>query len=199
MKRLVTRILTAAFGTSGLGRSFTRLFHALGMNPSSLAVGKAASPHCERSFQAPRFVLYVKSKPLLPFECARLTNHPARCDRPQNSPCLDLRNHYLLPNHRRNFHQRWHHELYLLRIATEITTNFTAPLILTCLVHPHLLALKKPASILFTAFGLGYVPVGFYPVYRLTKAVIHSFYISLRQQELGWRNRDRATVRGHGA
>jgi short-subunit dehydrogenase involved in D-alanine esterification of teichoic acids len=67
-------------------------------------------------------------------------------------------------------------------IATEITTNLTAPLILTRLVLPHLFALKKPASILFTSSGLGYVPIGFYPVYCPTKAAIHSFCVALRQQ-----------------
>ena len=67
-------------------------------------------------------------------------------------------------------------------IATEITTNLTAPLILTRLVLPHLFALKKPTSILFTSSGLGYVPIGFYPVYCPTKAAIHSFCVALRQQ-----------------
>jgi short-subunit dehydrogenase involved in D-alanine esterification of teichoic acids len=67
-------------------------------------------------------------------------------------------------------------------IATEVTTNLTAPLILTRLLLPHLLALKKPASILFTSSGLGFVPIGFYPVYCPTKAAIHSFCVALRQQ-----------------
>jgi short-subunit dehydrogenase involved in D-alanine esterification of teichoic acids len=67
-------------------------------------------------------------------------------------------------------------------IAAEITTNLTAPFILTRIVLPHLLALKKPASILFTSSGLGYVPIGFYPVYCPTKAAIHSFCVALRQQ-----------------
>ena len=68
-------------------------------------------------------------------------------------------------------------------IAAEITTNLTAPIILTRLLLPHLLALNpKPASLLFTSSGLGFVPIGFYPVYCPTKAGIHSFCVTLRQQ-----------------
>lgn len=45
-------------------------------------------------------------------------------------------------------------------IAAEIDTNLTAPLLLTRLLLPHLLALKKPASVLFTSSGLGFLPFG---------------------------------------
>lgn len=67
-------------------------------------------------------------------------------------------------------------------IIEEITTNITAPMILTRLLLPHLISLKKPANILFTSSGLAFIPIGFCPVYCPTKAAIHSFCVALRQQ-----------------
>jgi uncharacterized oxidoreductase len=70
-------------------------------------------------------------------------------------------------------------------IVNEITTNITAPMILTRLFTPHLLSLDKPASILLVSSGLAFLPIGYFPVYCATKAAVHSFAVSLRQQMKG--------------
>ena len=67
----------------------------------------------------------------------------------------------------------------------EINSNLTAPLLLARLFLPHLQSLASTgirANILITGSSLSYIPLGFYPVYCLTKAAIHSFRIVLRQQ-----------------
>ncbi|TVY52697.1 putative oxidoreductase DltE [Lachnellula cervina] len=70
-------------------------------------------------------------------------------------------------------------------VVAEINTNFTAPVLLTQLFIPHLLSLAsagKPANLLVTSSALAFFPFGFYPVYAPTKAAVHSFIITLRQQ-----------------
>ena len=56
---------------------------------------------------------------------------------------------------------------------TEIAINFEAPVHLTSLFLPHLLARPKSAIINVTS-GLAFVPAGFAPVYAATKAALHT-------------------------
>jgi hypothetical protein len=125
--------------TSGLGEGFTRRFHALGKNSSSPAASNAASLHCERSFQALRSALYVKANPCFLFECARLTNHPARCDRLQALPANISEITTSFPTiHTPSVNAETINPVSLaysatsrdMAITTEVTTDFTAPLIL---------------------------------------------------------------------
>lgn len=70
-------------------------------------------------------------------------------------------------------------------ITTEINANLTAPILLARLFVPVLVARAaagSPANLLLTSSTLGYLPVGFYPVYCSTKAAIHTFAIAARQQ-----------------
>lgn len=69
-------------------------------------------------------------------------------------------------------------------IAKEITTNVTAPALLTRLFLPHLDSLPKSVSahLILVSSGLAFVPFGFYPVYNATKAAIHTLAVCLRQQ-----------------
>ena len=70
-------------------------------------------------------------------------------------------------------------------IISEVNTNVTAPMLLTRLFFPHLASIAatgKPSNLLLVSSGLAYVPIGFYPVYCPTKAAIHSFAITVRQQ-----------------
>jgi uncharacterized oxidoreductase len=70
------------------------------------------------------------------------------------------------------------------RHRTEISTNLEAPMHLSMLLLPHLL--KQPdAAILNVTSGLAFVPLAFMPTYCATKAALHSFTLSLRQQLKG--------------
>jgi uncharacterized oxidoreductase len=63
----------------------------------------------------------------------------------------------------------------------ELVTNLEAPIHLARLFIPHLL--KQPrASIMNVTSGLSFSPLAHVPVYCATKAALHSFTLSLRQQ-----------------
>ncbi len=63
----------------------------------------------------------------------------------------------------------------------EIQTNFAAPIHFSTFFAP-LLMKKKKTAILNVSSGLGFVPIAFMPVYCATKAGLHLFTVSLRQQ-----------------
>jgi uncharacterized oxidoreductase len=63
----------------------------------------------------------------------------------------------------------------------EVRINLEAPIYLTAMMIPHLLA-QKEAAIVNVSSGLGFVPMAIMPVYCATKAAIHSFTVSLRHQ-----------------
>ncbi|MBC7920240.1 MAG: SDR family NAD(P)-dependent oxidoreductase [Ferruginibacter sp.] len=63
----------------------------------------------------------------------------------------------------------------------EITINLEASIHLTALFVPHFLQ-RSHAAIVNVTSGLGIVPLRITPVYSATKAGLHSFSISLRQQ-----------------
>jgi uncharacterized oxidoreductase len=67
------------------------------------------------------------------------------------------------------------------RTRSEIAINFDAPVHLSRLFIPHLLEQEQPAIINVTS-GLSFVPLANVPVYCATKAALHSFTMSLRQQ-----------------
>ena len=69
-----------------------------------------------------------------------------------------------------------------LAIAEEtIATNLLGPIRLTPALLPHLL--KQPqATILTVSSGLAFVPLAATPTYSATKAAIHSWSVSLREQ-----------------
>lgn len=64
---------------------------------------------------------------------------------------------------------------------SEIDTNFDAPVHLSQLFTPHLLKQNNPAIVNVTS-GLSFAPLANVPVYCATKAALHSFTLSLRQQ-----------------
>ena len=63
----------------------------------------------------------------------------------------------------------------------EIAINLEAPIHLSRLFIPHLLK-QKHAAIINVTSGLSFVPLASVPVYCATKAALHSFTLSLRQQ-----------------
>ena len=67
------------------------------------------------------------------------------------------------------------------KLRQEISINLDGPIHLSLLAIPHLL--KQPdAAILNVSSGLAFVPIAGMPVYCATKAALHSFTLSLRQQ-----------------
>lgn len=72
-----------------------------------------------------------------------------------------------------------------LDIAEEtIATNLLGPIRLTAALLPHLLR-QKQATIMTVSSGLAFVPMVMTPTYSATKAAIHSYSMTLRQQLRG--------------
>lgn len=67
------------------------------------------------------------------------------------------------------------------KIVDEINVNFTAPVIIARHFVPHLMNLGREAHFLVTGSGLGFMPLGVMPVYGPTKAAVHSFLVGLRE------------------
>jgi uncharacterized oxidoreductase len=65
-------------------------------------------------------------------------------------------------------------------VQNELAINLEAPLHLANLFIPHLLKVENPAIINVTS-GLAFVPMTLVPVYSATKAALHSYTLSLRQ------------------
>jgi len=63
----------------------------------------------------------------------------------------------------------------------EININLQAPVHLSALFVPHLMAQKEAAIVNITS-GLAFIPIAMMPVYCATKAAMHSFSLSLRYQ-----------------
>lgn len=63
----------------------------------------------------------------------------------------------------------------------ELAINLEAPMHLSMLFIPHLLKMERPA-ILNVSSGLAFLPMAFMPTYCATKAALHSFTMSLREQ-----------------
>lgn len=66
-------------------------------------------------------------------------------------------------------------------IAEEVDTNIYGVLRVTSAFLPHLKS-QPAATIINISSGLAYMPLARYPVYCATKAFVHSFTMSLRQQ-----------------
>jgi uncharacterized oxidoreductase len=63
----------------------------------------------------------------------------------------------------------------------EIEVNFRALVYMTALFTPHLMK-QKEAAIMNVSSGLAFYPMPMLPVYCATKAAVHTFSITLRQQ-----------------
>lgn len=69
----------------------------------------------------------------------------------------------------------------LLNGESELRINLEAPIFLTALFIPFLSTQRDPA-IVNVSSGLGFIPATGMPIYSLTKAAMHSFSLTLRQQ-----------------
>jgi len=65
--------------------------------------------------------------------------------------------------------------------AQEIDVNLGGPIHLSMLLAPHLVT-QPEAHIVNVSSALAFVPVALFPVYCATKAALHSFTLSLREQ-----------------
>ncbi len=72
----------------------------------------------------------------------------------------------------------------LAEAEATVATNLLAPIRLTAALMPHLLAQPK-ATIVNVSSGLAFVPLVVTPTYSATKAAIHSYTVSLREQLRG--------------
>ncbi|PVH68045.1 NAD(P)-binding protein [Cadophora sp. DSE1049] len=79
-------------------------------------------------------------------------------------------------------------------VASEITTNLAAPILVARTFVPHLLSYKRPTTFITVTSRLGFIPVPLYPVYSATKAAIHIFSVSLRSQLAGSNHREQGIV-----
>ncbi|KAJ4396107.1 hypothetical protein N0V93_000324 [Gnomoniopsis smithogilvyi] len=68
------------------------------------------------------------------------------------------------------------------KVTSELTTNYTSPLLTITAFLPHLTALSSPASIILVTSGLAIVPLPRCANYCATKAALHSLAWSLRAQ-----------------
>lgn len=66
-------------------------------------------------------------------------------------------------------------------LTEEITINLEAPIHLSMLFIPQLIKQEQPAIINVTS-GLAFTPLVIAPIYSATKAALHSFTLSLREQ-----------------
>jgi uncharacterized oxidoreductase len=66
-------------------------------------------------------------------------------------------------------------------LSEEITINLEAPIHLSMLFIPQLMKQEHPAIVNVTSV-LAFVPLAIAPIYSATKAALHSFTLSLRQQ-----------------
>lgn len=73
---------------------------------------------------------------------------------------------------------------YLATAEETIAINLLGPIRLTAALLPHLMT-KPDAAVLTVSSGLAFVPLSFTPTYSATKAAIHSYSQSIRQQLTG--------------
>jgi uncharacterized oxidoreductase len=69
----------------------------------------------------------------------------------------------------------------LINGQSELKINLEAPIFLTALFIPFLATKNNPAIVNITS-GLGFIPATGMPIYSLTKAAMHSYSLTLRQQ-----------------
>ncbi|KIW69642.1 hypothetical protein PV04_05507 [Phialophora macrospora] len=158
-------------GTGGIGESFTRAFHKMGKKV--IITGRRSARLAALAAEMPGLETYTMDNsdiPSLAGHAATLLAKYPDIDTVWVNSGIQYQGNFLSLD---NFSDD--------KIITELNTNLTAPIILARHFVPHLLSLKREGNFLVTSSGLGYVPMGLFPVYCPTKAGVHSFLVGLRE------------------
>jgi uncharacterized oxidoreductase len=160
-------------GASGIGQALAEAFHArgnqviiAGRRQQALDAVTAANP----GMQSLR--LDINDKPGVQAFAEQVTrDYPALNVIINNAGIMKPEDLKTAPNY--------------LDVAEEtIVTNLLGPIRLTAALLPHLLH-QPNATIMTVSSGLAFVPMAMTPTYSATKAAIHSYSMSLRQQLSG--------------
>jgi len=174
-------------GTSGIGRGLAEAFHQRGNQV--IVTGRREQrlkEICERFPGMASFVLDV-TRP----ESIRSVAHRALADFPALNCVINNAGVQMFVSFGAEG------SLDEERLQTEISTNLLGPIRVAAAFLPHLAKLAKDsprlakvarpgaATLINVSSGLAFVPMARFPVYCATKAAIHSWTMSLRQQMRG--------------
>jgi len=158
-------------GTSGIGQGLAEAFHQRGNQV--LIAGRREErlqAICRRNPGMRSFVLDVTSP-----EAIRTVARKAIAEFPAlncvfNNAGVQMRFDFA-PGHSHNEQA----------LRTEIDTNLLGPIRVAAAFLPHL-ATKAGATLVNVSSGLAFVPMARFPVYCATKAALHAWTLSLREQ-----------------
>lgn len=173
VKNINTILILGA--TSGIGEAFAHYFHAqgkkviaAGRNESKLASLKTTLPGVE-SFR---------------IDIEDIANLEANIQKVITAfPALDTV--FVVSGIMRLFSFKDANATTTEGVVSEITTNFTAPIVIARAIVPHFLSLNRPTTFITVTSGLAYIPLPTFPVYNATKAGLHTFTVVLRAQLAG--------------
>ncbi|KAK5057728.1 hypothetical protein LTR84_011729 [Exophiala bonariae] len=158
-------------GTSGIGESFARRFHAMGKKV--IVTGRREARLAALAKELPGVETYVLDNA----DISKLPTHAEALIK--KFPDIDtvwVNSGLAYVGHFRSLDGHSDE-----KVVTELNTNLVAPIILSRYFVPHLLSLDRPGSFLVTGSGLGFVPMGLLSVYCASKAAVHSFLVGLRE------------------
>ncbi|KAH0835202.1 hypothetical protein AYO21_09422 [Fonsecaea monophora] len=158
-------------GTGGIGESFARAFHRMGKKV--IITGRREARLVQLAKELPGLETYTMDNSdlaALPGHVKTILSKYPDIDTVWVNSGIQYQGNFLSLD---NFTDE--------KIIKETNTNLTAPIILARHFIPHLLSLGREATFIITSSGLGYVPMGLFPVYCPTKAAVHSFLVGLRE------------------
>lgn len=158
-------------GTSGIGESFARRFHAMGKQV--IITGRRKDRLNSLARELPGLQTFQ-------LDNADLSLLPSRLDElSRKFPNIDTVWINSGVSYAADFKSVNGHSDE--KIMDEVNVNLTAPLIIARHFVPRLLSLQTEGHLLLTGSGLAFMPLGKMPVYCATKAATHSFLVALRE------------------
>lgn len=158
-------------GTGGIGESFARRFHALGKKV--IITGRREENLAALAKELPGLETYKLDNsdiPNLPSHAQALIKKYPEVDTVWVNSGVGYMGNLTSSD---GFTDE--------KVINELNINLAAPIILARYFVPHLLTLKREGAFLITGSGLGFIPMGIFPVYCPTKAAVHSFLVGLRE------------------
>lgn len=163
-------------GTSGIGESFTRRFHALGKKV--IITGRRKGRLATLAQELPGVETYL-------LDNNDLTHLPTHIDHLlKKYPSIDTVWVNSGVSNVTDF-TKLNSQTDNEAIMAEITVNLTAPIVIARHAVPFLLAAGRKSHFIVTGSGLGFLPVGRMSTYSATKAAVHSFMAGLRDSVSG--------------